>query len=32
MRDFGASAPISDLYEHFGISPKAVADAVRSEL
>ncbi|MDG2312879.1 MAG: transketolase [Alphaproteobacteria bacterium] len=32
MREFGASAPISDLYEHFGISPKAVADAVRSEL
>ena len=32
MKDFGASAPISDLYEHFGISPKAVADAVRSEL
>lgn len=27
MRSFGASAPADQLYEHFGITPKAVADA-----
>ena len=32
MRSFGASAPIADLYNHFGITPQAVADAVRAEL
>lgn len=32
MRSFGASAPIADLYAHFGITPQAVADAVRAEL
>jgi transketolase len=32
MRSFGASAPIADLYDHFGITPQAVADAVRAEL
>jgi transketolase len=32
MRSFGASAPIADLYTHFGITPQAVADAVRAEL
>ena len=26
MRSFGASAPIADLYAHFGITPQAVAD------
>lgn len=32
MRSFGASAPIADLYAHFGITAQAVADAVRAEL
>jgi transketolase len=32
MRSFGASAPIADVYVHFGITPQAVADAVRAEL
>ena len=32
MRSFGASAPIADVYAHFGITPQAVADAVRAEL
>ncbi len=27
MSGFGASAPAADLYEHFGITPAAVADA-----
>jgi len=30
MLSFGASAPIEDLYKHFGITPEAVADAARS--
>ena len=30
MESFGASAPIKDLYEHFGITAQAVADKVRS--
>lgn len=29
MTGFGASAPASKLYEHFGITPQAVADAAR---
>ena len=29
MKGFGASGPYQDLYEHFGITAKAVADAVR---
>jgi len=29
MSGFGASAPASDLYPHFGITPEAVADAAR---
>jgi len=29
MSSFGASAPISDLYEYFGITADAVADAAK---
>ncbi|WP_425039140.1 transketolase [Primorskyibacter sp. S187A] len=29
MHGFGASAPAGQLYEHFGITPEAVADKVR---
>ncbi len=29
MEGFGASAPISDLYENFGITPSAVAEAAK---
>jgi transketolase len=32
MEGFGASAPASKLYEHFGITPAKVADAVRKLL
>ncbi len=32
MRSFGASAPAADVYAHFGITPQAVADAVRAQL
>ena len=32
MRSFGASAPAADVYTHFGITPQAVADAVRAQL
>ncbi|MDN5933542.1 MAG: transketolase, partial [Pseudonocardia sp.] len=32
MRTFGASAPAPALYEHFGITAAAVADAVRDLL
>ncbi|MCB9994498.1 MAG: transketolase [Hyphomicrobiaceae bacterium] len=32
MSSFGASAPASVLYEHFGITPKAVVEAVTSQL
>ena len=32
MRSFGASAPAADVYAHFGITPQAVADAVRASL
>jgi transketolase len=30
MSGFGASGPYKQLYEHFGITPEAVADAVRA--
>ena len=32
MSGFGASAPAADVYAHFGITPQAVADAVRAAL
>mgnify|MGYP001227998946 CR=1 FL=1 len=32
MDGFGASAPITDLYAHFGITEDAVVDAVRQRL
>jgi len=32
MRGFGASAPAEDLYRHFGITPAAVAEAVRERV
>ena len=32
MSGFGASAPAADLYEHFGITAAAVADAARAAL
>jgi transketolase len=32
MRSFGASAPADVLYGHFGITPAAVVDAVKSRL
>jgi transketolase len=32
MSDFGASAPYEDLYKHFGITPEAIAAAVRKRL
>jgi len=32
MSGFGASAPYKDLYRHFGITPKAVAQAALSRL
>ena len=32
MTGFGASAPAADLYEHFGITAAAVADAARAGL
>jgi transketolase len=32
MEGFGASAPARDLYNHFGITPRAVADAALSKL
>ncbi|QFS83146.1 Transketolase 1 [Roseivivax sp. THAF40] len=32
MHDFGASAPSDALYEHFGITPEAVAEKVKSML
>ena len=31
-RPFGASAPIKDLYKHFGITPEAAASAARHAL
>ena len=30
MTGFGASAPADDLYQHFGITPQAVATAARA--
>lgn len=32
MSSFGASAPAGDLYEHFGITPNAVVEAVKARL
>jgi transketolase len=32
MSGYGASAPIEKLYEHFGITPKAVADAISARV
>ena len=32
MRSFGASAPAEVLYEHFGITPAEVVDAVKARL
>jgi transketolase len=32
MNDFGASAPYEVLYKHFGITPEAIAAAVRKKL
>lgn len=32
MESFGASAPYKQLYQHFGITPEAVADAVRARI
>jgi transketolase len=32
MHSFGASAPIKALYEHFGITAKAVVEAVKTQL
>ena len=32
MSSFGASAPYQALYEHFGITPEAVAAAARERL
>jgi transketolase len=32
MSSFGASAPASDLYKHFGITAEAVEQAVRAQL
>jgi transketolase len=32
MTGFGASAPYKPLYEHFGVAPRAVADAAPARL
>jgi transketolase len=32
MTSFGASAPVKDLYRHFGITPEKVAEAALSKL
>ena len=32
MSGFGASAPAGALFEHFGITPSAVVDAVKAQL
>jgi transketolase len=32
MRSFGASGPAAALYEHFGITPEAVAQAARESM
>ena len=32
MKGFGASAPAEALFRHFGITPEAVAEAVRKRL
>jgi len=32
MRDFGASGPAAELYEHFGFTPERVAQAGRETI
>jgi transketolase len=32
MNSFGASGPIDDLYEFFGLTPKAIVEAVTAQL
>jgi len=32
MKSFGASGPIEDLYEFFGLTPKAIVEAVSAQL
>jgi transketolase len=32
MHSFGASAPAEALYEHFGITAKAIVEAVMAQL
>lgn len=32
MDSFGASAPIADLYKHFGITPEAIVEAAENKL
>ena len=32
MNSFGASAPIADLYEHFGITSDAIIAAAKAKL
>ncbi|MBL4726167.1 MAG: hypothetical protein JKY83_05750, partial [Rhizobiaceae bacterium] len=32
MNGFGASAPIADLYKHFGITAEAIVTAAKSKL
>jgi transketolase len=32
LRDFGASAPAAELYDHFGITPERVVELVRRRL
>ncbi len=32
MTSFGASAPAERLYEHFGITPEAIVEAVKAKL
>jgi transketolase len=32
MSSFGASAPFKDLYQHFGVTPEAVAAAAMGKL
>jgi transketolase len=32
MHNFGASGPAEALYEHFGITPKGIVEAVTAQL
>ena len=32
MRGFGASGPAEKLYEHFGITPNGIVEAVMAQL